>query len=83
MHKDGNAIAGMLMEIFEVEMTTERRTCQSCGQANEIGAHLLYAGAGYVLRCPICGDMAAAIATVPDAPRITMFGSWSVEPPAR
>jgi len=76
MHKDGNAIAGMLMEIFEVEMTTERRTCQSCGQANEIGAHLLYAGAGYVLRCPNCDDMAAAIAVRPDNYALTLRGTW-------
>jgi uncharacterized Zn finger protein len=81
MHKDGNAIAGVLEEVFAVEVTAETRTCQSCGQTNAIGAHRLYESAGFVLRCPSCGDIGAAIATVPGQARITLFGSWSVEPP--
>jgi hypothetical protein len=81
MHKDGNAIAGVLEEIFTVEVTAKMRTCQSCGQENAIGAHRLFTGAGYVLHCPNCGDIAAAIATVPGEHRVTLFGAWSVQPP--
>ncbi|HEY1596400.1 MAG TPA: DUF6510 family protein [Thermoleophilaceae bacterium] len=81
MHKDGNAIAGVLEEIFTVEVTAETRTCQSCGQENAIGAHRLFTGAGYVLRCPNCSDVAATIATVPGDYRVTLFGAWSVQPP--
>jgi uncharacterized Zn finger protein len=55
------------------------RTCQSCGQEHPIGAHLLYRGAGLVLRCPNCGDMAAAIVTGHDEYRVKLFGTWSAE----
>jgi predicted RNA-binding Zn-ribbon protein involved in translation (DUF1610 family) len=75
LHTDGNAIAGLLEEIFGTEMTATMRTCQSCGEAHPIGEHLLYRGAGLVLRCPNCGDIAAAIV----AQRVKLFGTWSEE----
>lgn len=79
-HTDGNAIAGVLWEIFAAEVTAATRDCQSCGQRHAIGAHRLYKSAGLVLRCPSCGDIAAAIATVAGEHRITLFGVWSVRP---
>jgi predicted RNA-binding Zn-ribbon protein involved in translation (DUF1610 family) len=82
MHTDGNQIAGLLEEIFGMEMTAETRTCQSCGETRAVGSHRLYTGAGYVLRCPNCGDMAAAIVNRPDDYRVSLFGTWSAEPGA-
>src|SRR5205085_9732839 len=50
---DGNAAAGVLAEIFAVEMTAAIGTCAHCGAANPIGAVQVYAQApGTVLRCP-------------------------------
>jgi predicted RNA-binding Zn-ribbon protein involved in translation (DUF1610 family) len=74
-HTDANEIAGLLEEVFGIEMTATMRTCQSCGQEHAIGEHLLYRGAGLVLRCPNCGDIAAAIV----AQRVKLFGTWSEE----
>jgi len=52
---DGNAAAGVLAEIFAVEMTAAIGTCAHCGAANPIGAVQVYAQApGTVLRCPAC-----------------------------
>jgi hypothetical protein len=52
---DGNAIAGLLREIFATEMTTAVGTCGHCGATNAIGAVWVYAHApGTVLRCPSC-----------------------------
>jgi uncharacterized Zn finger protein len=79
IHTDGNAIAGVLEEIFGVEVTATMRVCQSCGQEHAIGAHRLYRGAGLVLRCPNCGDIAAAVATKQDEYRVKLFGTWSEE----
>lgn len=73
LHTDGNAIAALLEEILGVEVTAMMRTCQSCGQQHAIGAHRLYRGAGLVLRCPHCYDLAAVIVEK----RIERFGSWS------
>jgi uncharacterized Zn finger protein len=82
MHRDGNAIAGVLEEIFGTEVTAESRSCQSCGATRAIGAHLLYSGAGQVLRCPNCGDMAATIVDHGGEYRVALLGAWSVQPPA-
>jgi Zn finger protein HypA/HybF involved in hydrogenase expression len=50
---DGNAVAGLLQEVFAVEMTTAVGTCASCGAAGP--------GAGIVLRCPHCDNVLAKI----------------------
>ena len=79
---DGNAIAGLLAELFGTEMTTVDRGCASCGAHHEIGAHRLYRGAGLVLRCPTCGDVAMRVAMLPDRRMLTLRGSWSIAIPA-
>jgi hypothetical protein len=53
---DGNAVAGLLREIFAVEMTTAIGTCNGCGAVDAVGAVHVYQGAGIVLRCPHCHD---------------------------
>jgi Family of unknown function (DUF6510) len=77
MHTDGNAIAGLLQEVFVAEFTTMERTCQSCGDRNPAGAHRSYRGAGIVLRCPACGDVALRIAEQPDRFVFELRGAWS------
>jgi hypothetical protein len=59
---DGNAIAGLLQEVFAVEMTNAIGTCDHCGAAGPVGAAHLYRGAGIVLRCPHCDNVLAKIA---------------------
>jgi Family of unknown function (DUF6510) len=78
LHTDGNAIAGLLQDVFVAEVTTAVRVCQSCGQDHPIGAHRLYTGAGLVLRCPACGDLAACIAVLRDRNVISLHGTWSL-----
>ncbi len=53
---DGNAIAGLLQEVFAVEMTTAIGTCDECGAAEPVGAVHVFRGAGVVMRCPRCGN---------------------------
>jgi hypothetical protein len=53
---DGNAVAGLLQEVFAVEMTTAIGTCGSCGAAEAVGASHVFRGAGIVLRCPHCDN---------------------------
>ena len=78
LHTDGNAIAGLLQEVFVAEITAAPRVCQSCRQESPIGAHRLYQGAGLVLRCPACGDLAAVVAVLPDRNVISLHGTWSL-----
>jgi hypothetical protein len=51
---DGNAVAGLLQEVFAVEMTTAIGTCDTCGASEPVGAIHVFQGAGIVLRCPRC-----------------------------
>jgi Zn finger protein HypA/HybF involved in hydrogenase expression len=53
---DGNAIAGLLQEVFAVEMTSAIGTCDSCGAAEAVGAIHVFQGAGIVLCCPHCNN---------------------------
>ena len=61
LHTDGNELAGVLAEFLAVEVTTMRRRCQSCGGEHPLAEHRAYRGAGVVLRCPGCGDVALVI----------------------
>ena len=76
MHTDGNAVAGLLQQVFTPEVTSAERICQSCHAQNPIGAHLSYPGAGTVLRCPACGDMAATIMERPGGYTVSTQGTW-------
>jgi hypothetical protein len=52
---DGNAIAGLLREIFTMEMTTAHSTCAGCGTVHVVGRVDVYLNApGAVVRCPAC-----------------------------
>ena len=60
---DGNALAGMLADLFGFEMTVERGGCAGCGAVNQLGAMLVYAhGMGAVACCPSCGQNLLRIA---------------------
>jgi len=78
---DGNAIAGVLVEALGTEMTDAPRGCQSCGAVNPVGAHRLYQGAGMVLRCPVCDDVALRIVTLDEQYVLTFAGAWRIETP--
>ena len=65
---DGNAVAGMLQEVFAVEMTTALGTCGKCGATDAVGAMHVYRGAGIVMRCPHCDN--ALVTIVKDDARV-------------
>jgi uncharacterized C2H2 Zn-finger protein len=78
---DGNAIAGLLHELFGAELTGMPRGCQSCRQVHPVGAHRLYRGAGLVLRCPACGDVALRVAKAGDRHIVHLHGTWRIDVP--
>ncbi len=72
---DGNAAAGMLQEVFAVEMTTAACTCTTCRRVSTVGALYLYGGVmGCVLRCPHCEAMVLCMTSVPTGRYIGMQG---------
>jgi DNA-directed RNA polymerase subunit RPC12/RpoP len=52
---DGNAAAGMLSEVFALEVSGARGCCSNCGDINALGkAHAYLDAPGAVIRCPSC-----------------------------
>ena len=78
MALDGNAIAGLLCDLFERELTDAPRLCAACGERHPIGAHRVYRGAGIVLRCPSCDDIAMLVVTLPDRTIVQLTGIWTL-----
>jgi ribosomal protein S27E len=76
MHTDGNELAGVLDELFGTEMSDARRRCASCRELRMVAEHPLYHGAGRVLRCPACGDIAATVIEHSGGYAVTLRGTW-------
>ncbi len=73
---DANAVAGMMQEIFGVEMTASPTECAHCGAEGEVGTLLAFTQApGIVLRCPNCENVVVRITRTPDAYYIDARGA--------
>ncbi len=52
---DGNALGGLLQQLFALEATAGHAACAACGAVNPIGAEVAYTHApGAVVRCRNC-----------------------------
>jgi hypothetical protein len=76
---DGNAVAGLLREVFAAEMTTSIGTCNACGARGPLGAVHVFRGAGAVLRCPHCGNTLVAIVKSESRVWVALPGLRAVE----
>jgi len=55
---DGNAIGGLLLEVFGTEMTTATGACGRCGTAGQVAELAVYRpGLGTVVRCRHCDNV--------------------------
>jgi hypothetical protein len=65
---DANATAGLLTEIFGMEMTASPTECAGCGNEGALGELLAFTqGPGIVLRCSACENVVLRIVQTPDA----------------
>jgi hypothetical protein len=80
MHTDGNELAGVLAELFGADVSAARRRCGACRQVNVVAEHRLYRGAGHVLRCPGCGDVAAVVIERSGGYAVSLRGTWLLPP---
>jgi hypothetical protein len=59
---DGNAIGGILDEIFGTEMTMAVGVCGTCGTAGPVAElHVYMRAPGIVVRCPTCESVLVKI----------------------
>lgn len=83
MKLDGNAIGGLLREVFTTEVTVARATCGSCGAVREIGEVMVYAKApGAVGRCPGCDAVLLRIVRTEGRVWLELQGISCLELPA-
>jgi hypothetical protein len=70
-HLDGNALGGLLHEVFGREMTDQHGCCDGCGTVSALGSVLVFRGAGDVVRCPSCGSVLLVIVSTPTGLRLS------------
>jgi hypothetical protein len=77
---DGNAIAGLLLEVFGVEMTTATGTCAQCGAAGQVAELVVYVQApGTVARCRSCESVLVVIVDVRGTKCVDLSGLAALE----
>jgi len=77
---DGNAIGGMLLELFGVEMTTATEVCRTCGTVDVIARLEVYMDApGTVVRCAHCKSVLMRVVRSPDRMWVDFSGLRSIE----
>lgn len=73
---DGNAAAGILDEIFDLEMTSSPIGCAHCGRRGAVATLLVFNQApGLVLRCPACENIVIRIVQISEAIYLDMRGT--------
>ena len=79
---DGNAVAGLLREVFACEMTVAVITCGGCGATGELGAVRVFGGAmGAIFRCAHCDTAVVRLARTPRGFWLDLRGARSVAVP--
>jgi hypothetical protein len=65
MALDGNAIGGLLLEVFAADMTSAEATCATCGAVRPVAETTVYPrGPGTVVRCRTCKSVLMVITRV-------------------
>jgi hypothetical protein len=78
---DGNAMGGLLREIFGVEMTTAVGTCVHCGATGMVAETAVYLrGPGAIMRCPVCAELLMVIVSRGDMRCVDLQGLESLAP---
>ena len=72
---DGNAIGGLLLEVFGHEMTDAPSVCVSCGDARPVAELVVYLrGPGTVVRCRRCDSVLMVFVTMHDRTCVDLLG---------
>jgi hypothetical protein len=73
---DGNAAAGLLRELFALDVTAAEVTCGSCGIAAAVGEARVYGGPmGAIFRCAHCDHIVMRLVRTPAGIWLDMRGA--------
>jgi DNA-directed RNA polymerase subunit RPC12/RpoP len=77
---DGNAIGGLLLELFGTELTAAPCVCDSCGAREEMARLEVYVHCpGVVVRCPHCSAVVLVVVRGPDRTWLDLRGTRRLE----
>jgi uncharacterized protein DUF6510 len=72
---DGNAIGGLLIDVFGTEITAASSTCATCGATRPVAELVVYRQApGTVVRCRTCGSVLMVLVGRTDATSVDLSG---------
>ncbi|HEY1822273.1 MAG TPA: DUF6510 family protein [Trebonia sp.] len=72
---DGNAIGGLLQEVFGTEMTAAPSVCGGCGATHQVAELAVYLKApGTVVRCRSCDRVLMVFVTMHDRICVDLLG---------
>jgi hypothetical protein len=72
---DGNAIGGLLWEVFGAELTTATGTCAGCGATAQVAELVVYLEApGTVVRCRSCDNTLMVVVDVRGTKCVDLLG---------
>jgi hypothetical protein len=78
---DGNAIAGLLLDVFGTEMTVAAAVCAHCGAAGQLAEQMVYNRApGTVVRCRSCVGVQMVLVEVRGITCVDVRGLAMLEP---
>jgi uncharacterized protein DUF6510 len=75
---DGNAIGGLLLELFGADLTAAGSVCGGCGAHEEVARLDVYLGAGVVVRCRHCENIMIRIVQGPHQTWLDLSGTASL-----
>ena len=76
---DGNAIGGLMLELFGSDMTAAGSICGGCGAHEQLARLDVYTGAGLVVRCCHCEAVMIRIVQGRGRTWIDLSGTSSLE----
>ena len=78
---DGNAIAGLLYDVFGAELTTAMGVCAHCGAHAVVAECEVYVGGpGAVARCRTCKGLQLVVVEVREVRCVDLRGLKSLQP---
>jgi len=78
---DGNAIGGLLHDVFGTDMTGAEATCATCGAAGPVAETVVYLrGPGTVVRCRTCSGVLMVISQIRGVHCVDVRGLTALDP---
>jgi hypothetical protein len=84
MALDGNAIGGLLLDVFAADMTSATAVCAACGAARPVADAMVYLrGPGTVVRCRRCTGVLLVVTRIHELNCVDLSGIEALHVPVR